>query len=159
MRSVSVWQPWASLLAQGAMRFDFKHFPLPAPYLGQELVLFAAPAPLREQELVELAERLQAAEESPDPLMRVYRRNAALDLLTRHIVDCETVFPRGAGIGVIRYAGSVRAAELFPDVAADLSPQLYAWSVEQAQAWPAPAYRRTHGYRGVFREWQEGCGE
>lgn len=42
MRTISLWQPWASLVAVGAKRIETRHWPAPATLVGQRIGIHAA---------------------------------------------------------------------------------------------------------------------
>ncbi len=42
IKAISLWQPWASLVALGAKRIETRHWPAPANLIGQPLAIHAA---------------------------------------------------------------------------------------------------------------------
>jgi hypothetical protein len=42
MRTISLWQPWATLVAVGAKRIETRHWPAPATLVGQRIGIHAA---------------------------------------------------------------------------------------------------------------------
>lgn len=42
MKALSLWQPWASLMADGRKPWETRHWPAPASLIGKEYVIHAA---------------------------------------------------------------------------------------------------------------------
>ena len=42
MKAISLWQPWASLVAVGAKRYETRHWPAPDGLVGQRVAIHAA---------------------------------------------------------------------------------------------------------------------
>jgi activating signal cointegrator 1 len=42
MRAISLWQPWASLVALDAKRIETRHWPVPTTLVGQRIAIHAA---------------------------------------------------------------------------------------------------------------------
>lgn len=52
MKAISIWQPWASLIAVGAKRIETRHWAAPASVIGERVAIHAAkrkPGPLSDR--------------------------------------------------------------------------------------------------------------
>lgn len=52
MRALTLWQPWASLIAIGAKPWEFRSWRPPAALVGRRLAIHAAARPMKVEELV-----------------------------------------------------------------------------------------------------------
>jgi hypothetical protein len=46
MPAITLWQPWASLIAHGAKRYETRHWPPPARLIGRRIAIHAAARPV-----------------------------------------------------------------------------------------------------------------
>lgn len=56
---ITIWQPWASLIAYRAKRFEFRSWPAPAGMRGQRIGIHAGKRQTSRDEMRELLERLR----------------------------------------------------------------------------------------------------
>ncbi|MFC3693074.1 hypothetical protein [Chenggangzhangella methanolivorans] len=56
--ALTVWQPWASLIAIGAKPYEFRGWRAPRAYQGRRIAIHAAARPVRIAEVVEMIEDL-----------------------------------------------------------------------------------------------------
>lgn len=65
MKALTVWQPWASLIAVGAKPYEFRSWKPPAWLVGKQLAIHAGARPVRIAEVEDLLRRLDDKEDSP----------------------------------------------------------------------------------------------
>lgn len=76
--AITVYQPWASLIAIGAKPFEFRGYPAPAKYVGQRIAIHAAARPMVSEEVRLLLEDIFVV----DPVRKKHK-TPGLDLLTK----------------------------------------------------------------------------
>lgn len=76
MMVITVWQPWASLIAIGAKRLEFRGWPAPASLHAQRIGIHAAKRPARRGEVADLIDTI-----TTDAKMLAINPGPALDLL------------------------------------------------------------------------------
>jgi hypothetical protein len=54
MKALTLWQPWASLIAAGAKSHEFRSWPAPRWVVGQRIAIHAGARKVRMRELVEI---------------------------------------------------------------------------------------------------------
>jgi hypothetical protein len=59
MKAITIWQPWATLLAIGAKPYEFRKWEFHRSMLGQRIGIHAGARPLRYAEVTDLLARLQ----------------------------------------------------------------------------------------------------
>ena len=59
MKALTVWQPWASLIAAGAKPFEFRGWRAPRWIIGQRIAIHAGARKIRKEEIEDLLEDLQ----------------------------------------------------------------------------------------------------
>lgn len=57
--AITLWQPWATLIAAGAKPFEFRSWPAPRRLWGKRVAIHAGARPVRRDELQELLLRLR----------------------------------------------------------------------------------------------------
>ena len=80
MDALTIWQPWASLIAIGAKPYEFRGWQPPARLIGQGLGIHAGARPVRIAEVVDLIERLETPDPADCPCLHA---EPALDLLRK----------------------------------------------------------------------------
>ena len=78
IKALTIWQPWASLIAIGAKPYEFRGWAPPPWLVGKDLGIHAGARPVRLAEVLELIERLEQPERHETPCLR---REPALVLL------------------------------------------------------------------------------
>jgi hypothetical protein len=84
--AITVWQPWATLIAVGAKPFEFRGWPAPQHYRGQRIAIHAGARPVRTAEVRDLLLQLQSSVWRDTGL----RREISIKLLERTLLN-----PRG----------------------------------------------------------------
>ncbi len=80
--AITLWQPWASLIAAGAKPLEFRHWPAPRRLWGQRIAIHAGARPVRRVEIQELIHKLRGPRWRETGLLR----DEALALLEPVIV-------------------------------------------------------------------------
>lgn len=65
MKALTVWQPWASLIAIGAKPYEFRSWKPPASLVGKQLAIHAGARPVRIREVEDLLSRIEDKQDSP----------------------------------------------------------------------------------------------
>lgn len=79
MMAITIWQPWAALIAIGAKPFEFRSWPAPRRLWGQRIAIHAGARPVRRAEIAELMVKLGSNEWRSTGL----KQGASLDLLEK----------------------------------------------------------------------------
>ncbi len=106
--AITLYQPWASLIAVGAKRYETRSFPAPRRLLGQRIAIHAAK---REITLVGLD--FKAA-------------RAIMAVVPTSVYS----LPRGVVVCTAFLAESLPAESVEPDLFGDYSPGRFAWRLE-----------------------------
>lgn len=59
MKALTIWQPWASLIAAGAKPIEWRSWPAPAALYGQRIAIHAGARPVKAEEVRGLVYRLR----------------------------------------------------------------------------------------------------
>jgi hypothetical protein len=62
IKAITIWQPWASLIAIGAKPYEFRSWAAPASLHGRRIAIHAGARPVRRDEVSELLIRLHGDE-------------------------------------------------------------------------------------------------
>ncbi|ARM12084.1 MULTISPECIES: ASCH domain-containing protein [Rhizobium] len=80
MKALTVWQPWASLIAIGAKPYEFRGWRPPASLIGQRLAIHAGARPMKRSEVLALRINLANPGRYPTACLRP---DLAIPLLDR----------------------------------------------------------------------------
>lgn len=105
--AITLWQPWASLVAAGAKRFEFRSWPAPTHLVGRRVAIHAGARAVRGRELIDLAAKLRGATAAETGLAP----GPALDLLDR-ILGGEASLPLSSVLCLATLGRPIRDAEL-----------------------------------------------
>lgn len=78
MYALTIWQPWATLIAEGCKPFEFRGWPLPKRLEGQRIAIHAGSRPARRGEIAELIVKLSGEDRRQTGLVKWGR---CMDLL------------------------------------------------------------------------------
>lgn len=70
MKALTVWQPWASLIAIGAKPYEFRTWRPPPAIIGQRIAIHAGARPVRASEVRRLVAALRGEGEAVNPCLR-----------------------------------------------------------------------------------------
>lgn len=107
MWALTVWQPWASLIAIGAKPFEFRGWPAPRAYRGERIAIHAGKRPVRRSEIQQLIITLQGDE----PWSCALDREKALPFLERAL-QAPKALPMSAIVATAVLGTPRRDAEL-----------------------------------------------
>ncbi|MCC4299347.1 ASCH domain-containing protein [Aurantimonas coralicida] len=62
MKALTIWQPWATLIAIGAKPYEFRSWPAPRAICGQRIAIHAGARPIKRDEIAGLLMRLRGKE-------------------------------------------------------------------------------------------------
>ncbi|WP_375782885.1 hypothetical protein ACE10Z_23515 [Bradyrhizobium sp. Pha-3] len=157
MRSLTVWQPWASLIMIGAKHHEFRgksyRLYMNAPQVGERIVIQAGARPVRPKEVEDLLARLDAeangtAELSGRTCLDVDKARALL--LKVRAAHKYRLLPTGMALGTVVLGQPILACDLFRMNVADSDRSNFNW------AWPLSDIRHfeppieMRGYQGFF---------
>lgn len=99
MKALTVWQPWASLIVEGAKPYEFRGYRPPRSLIGQRVVIHAGKRPIRAAEVFSLMHRLDGHGDGVMPVCLV--KDLANPILVRALLRPNLVgaLPLSAGIG------------------------------------------------------------
>jgi hypothetical protein len=69
MRAITLWQPWASLVAIGAKPYEFRSWRPPSWVIGERVGIHAAARPVQRIEIVDLVRRLETGDPKRNPCL------------------------------------------------------------------------------------------
>lgn len=148
MRAITLWQPWASLVAVGAKRYETRSWPAPKTLRhGDLLAIHAAARPGGWPDDGETIDAMIAA---------LFPKPGALPGLG--LVELDEL-PRGAVLAVACFRGCYRAEEVrdtLPEdelLFGDWGRWRYGWKLEIVRAFDTPIPAR--GYQGLWN-WPDG---
>lgn len=136
MKAISLWQPWASLIACGAKTIETRSWPAPSTVVGARIAIHAAKTKqgiwlaTSDEDLI--GELIELFPEGPDLL------------------------PRGALVATAVVEASLPVERLDPDVYGDFSPGRCGWILSGIEALAEPIPWR--GRQGVFEVPAEALG-
>lgn len=61
MKAITIWQPWASLIAEGFKPYEFRGWKAPDALIGQRIAIHAGARPVRRGEVLDLLARVRAS--------------------------------------------------------------------------------------------------
>jgi len=152
MKAITLWQPWASLIASGVKRYETRSWAPPAALIGQRIAIHAAKRPVELERLsVELIAALSRLSWDELPL-------------TLGGVVCTAVLAGAYRLGAPGHdADFITIAEARPgsfplqlvheDIYGDYSFGRWAWLLVQVQPFATPI--RAKGMQRIW-EWKEG---
>jgi hypothetical protein len=147
--AITLWQPWASLVAAGAKPFETRHWPPPARLIGVRIAIHAARRPVPHNLDPELAAAIGEALGQRD-WQRHLPRGAVL--CTATLAGAyrlgAAVAPEQMGV-VAAIAGSPQLAVIPIDSFGDYAPLRWAWQLTAIEplAAPSPAKGRQGWWR------------
>jgi hypothetical protein len=146
--AITIWQPWATLIAQGMKIFEFRSWPIPAQLCGKPIAIHSGARPARKPEIRELVLKLQGAHWRETGITK---RDAAIELLEPGLVSPGR-YPLRAILCLATFDHAMRGAEL-ADVLGGLSigsqPTQCGWPITEVRRLD-PAIPVEKGERGFW---------
>ena len=114
-KALTVWQPWASLIIEGAKPHEFRRWPAPSSMVGQRVVIHAGARKAKFDEIAEMLNRLGSEEDGTAltadkarPLLALYATGL------REGCTAGAQLPHGCGIGSAILGKPIRCTDLYP---------------------------------------------
>jgi hypothetical protein len=133
MKTLTVWQPWASLIMAGFKPYEFRGWPAPRYVVGQRIVIHAGTRTLKKQEVANLLGQFERGEFIGGMSIN------ALVFLEDVLMDRRRL-PLSAGLGTVLLGEPKRSHELWPDEFAGYSDS----DREAASNWAWPVSEIEH---------------
>lgn len=148
--ALTIWQPWATLIALGAKPYEFRGWYAPEKIIGQRLAIHAGARPPKKAEIADLIMRLRTPQawstgliaEKALPILE--RAHVAPDILPRSHVVATAILGRpknGADVAP-EFGGTVNDSDRSMHAA-------YAWPLIEIQAFEPPI--EAKGAQGFWR--------
>jgi hypothetical protein len=155
VKALTLWQPWASLVAMGVKKYEFRRWKAPAAIVGERIVIHAAKRPIdkRRECAPLLADRARlSASLGTLGLDDIKRENEARAFLVAALGD--GWIPYSCGIATARLGTPQRAIDLFAAHMdpSEIDPDMWAWPMEAVEEFRKPVPAR--GAQG-FWNWQQ----
>lgn len=145
MKALTIWQPWASLLIEGAKVHEFRNWQPPKSLIGQRIAIHAAKRIPLVSELRDL--HLDIAYEAADGL---YQDDALASKLLLNFFHRPERMPLSAVIGTAILGDLRPATDIFTSRGHD-APELWAWPLTETEKFRRPIPAR--GAQG-FWNWE-----
>jgi hypothetical protein len=152
--AISLWQPWASLIARDAKAIETRDWPPPAKYIGRRIAIHATRFAPR---LDDLSHEVRAAcvKRFGVDFMRTLPRGAVVCVSTlAGAYQCGEPIGRGRVSVAAAVAGSPKRAVIATDPFGDFDPGRWAWLLTDTEALARPAPARGHQ---TFWSWDGGA--
>ncbi len=146
MKALTLWQPYASLIAIGAKPFETRSYPPPAKLIGQRIAIHAAVKPIQAvwrmlpravREAIALA---FARAGITDPLEFLPHGAVVCTAVLAGAYECDGPLPDRASVAVRRWtSGSEPRRSIAIDpFGGDYSPGRWAWLLTDVEPLPQP---------------------
>lgn len=142
MKAITLWQPYASLVAIGAKKFETRSYPPPAKLIGERIAIHAAVRPIQAtwrmlpwvvREAIMLAFTRAGI---TDPLDCLPHGAVVCTAVLAGAYQCGTVF--GDAVNVTNRRGTVTVRSIQANSFGDYSPGRWAWLLTDVEAIPEP---------------------
>jgi hypothetical protein len=107
MKAVTLWQPWASLVAIGAKPYEFRKWAAPKAIVGQRIAIYAGMRAVNQNENNEMIIGIQRG----DPI--ALRKDIALPFLLK--VSLAAPMPRGCIVATAILGAPIRADKIMAE--------------------------------------------
>lgn len=143
--ALTIWQPWASLIAEGFKPHEFRAWAAPSAYHNRRIAIHAGARPVRRDEIADLILRLK----TPRDIWTTGLEPGALELLERWHTSPGSL-PRSAIMCIATLGTPVRAASILPPELGDsdrVDHQKWAWPLTAIERLaPPPPARGAQGF-------------
>jgi len=108
MKTLTIWQPWASLIMAGFKPYEFRGWPAPRYVVGQRIVIHAGVRALKKTEVRDLIEQLASG---------AFCGGLKLDAVTflEDVLMDRRKLPLAAGLGTMLLGEPKQSCDLWPD--------------------------------------------
>lgn len=149
LRALTVYQPWATLIVNGAKPFEFRSWKLPDTMIGKRVVIHAAQKKLDCNEAREILGRLKAGGDCT--ARTCLEADIAIPLIEQMILDsARGALTMGVGLGTATFGecASPRTVAAHFGYQAGIHDTNYGWRLDDIEKWTDPIYQR--GYQGIW---------
>lgn len=150
--ALTIWQPWASLIAEGVKPYEFRRWAAPKRLHGRRIAIHAGARPMRRDELQDLILRLN----NPKDAWSVGLAAEALPILDR-MLQSPGLVPRSAIVCVATLGVPERASDLIDPGIGDsdrIDQNVWGWPLANIERInPAVPVRGAQG----FWAWRRGA--
>jgi hypothetical protein len=182
MKAISLWQPWASLIACGAKPYETRHWAPPRDLIGQPIAIHAAKK--IDKQAARFAEELMYGQHQPGGFDLARKLDASMSECTDLVMGTfgMAVMPIGCVVAIARLAGAfqlgtamtengvtfarpvhVLAPAAIPetfvithDDFGDYAPGRWAWLLEKVQPLnPCPPAKGAQGFFELPQGWMD----
>ncbi len=134
MKALTLWQPWASLIAIGAKPYEFRSWAPPKQFAFKRIAIHAGARKIVQAEITELIYRLEAGQ----ALGTALNADLALPLLQKVRQGFELPLGHILGTAILGWAGPSSALPRVPK-GAPINPEgAYAWPLTKFQPLEPP---------------------
>jgi hypothetical protein len=84
MKALTVWQPWATLILQGAKPYEFRGWRPPRSLIGQRIAIHAGARPIRREEVLTLLMQLRDPEKYGQPCLHAPLAIPVIEIAARN---------------------------------------------------------------------------
>lgn len=148
MKALTIWQPWATLIAEGWKPYEFRGWPAPKSIVGQRIAIHAGARAAKRQEIADLLSRMQLRRSKIDEqaLPTLERGHLSPAMFPLSTVLCTAI------LGEPKLAARLFAGEIDPNDSDRVNHSIWAWPMLQIERLQPPIPAR--GAQG-FWNWQE----
>lgn len=153
MKALTIWQPWASLIAALAKPYEFRGWPAPEWIVGRRVAIHAGARPVKKEEVADLLLRLKSGEAWTTCL----KPEIALPLLERvHTVP--SILPLSSVLCTVVLGKPVRSFDIVHEFGGKVNDSdrdqhcNWAWPLSSIEA--LEPFRPAKGAQG-FWNWDE----
>lgn len=142
MRAITIWQPWASLIAYEAKPFEFRTWPPSSACTNQRIAIHAGARRAKASEIDDLISRLRDENGAGTGL----KVDVALPLLER-VQSSPDSLPLSAVVCTAHLSPARKASSLFKGSVADsdrIDQHIWAWPLDAIQRLEPPVPARGH---------------
>ena len=150
--ALTLWQPWASLVAMGLKHYEFRRWPIYKNQVGKRIVIHAASRKVRPHDLKELLldkERLYGSTGCTEE--KLLEAQAFIQRLHDKTLEPIT----GAGVAEVTFGEAVLCTDLFRDKMDPdhIDPNMWAWPIHDVM--PIEPSIEAKGHQSFWR-WPHG---
>jgi hypothetical protein len=142
MRAISLWQPWASLVAIGAKRIETRHWPVPQHILGQRIAIHAAKRWTQEEAALLTQEPFRSVLERNFGIMaedtRLFREVLPFGAVIATATLTECLSTNGTRRDGPKYADWVHNLSVTEEAFGNYGPDRFGWVLQNIIALPEP---------------------
>ena len=136
MKALTLWQPWASLVAAGLKPYEFRTWPAPQSLVGERIAIHAGKRTFAQEDIPDLLDDERRRVSSPGLIVK----SGIMDDAQRFLATEGTDLPLGTVLAVATLARPVQ-----------IDPDMWAWPLTDVKAFDRPQPAR--GAQG-FWDWE-----